>query len=366
MRKHKWTKRKVLIFLVITILAIIAGIGGYAVYGAHMIDRLAGLTFEEMLAYTTKDNKEAVITVGILRDGEVSYDVFGENGVKLPREEHDYEIGSITKTFTASLLCRAISEGKVGLDDPIDDYLDLPKKDHYPTIRSLVTHTSGYKSYYFETPMISNFFSGVNDFNGITREMLIKRLGKIDLGDRDYPFKYSNFGTATLGAVLEQVYDDNFTALMNSYVVQDLGLTRTTVSRMSGDLGNYWAWSESDAYMPAGALISNIHDMMIYVQMQMAEEPSYLSMAHDALAKANGSSSMNEKMGIRIDSVGIGWMIDDQHKIVWHNGATGNFNSYIGFDKDNGIGVVVLSNLPPRYRIPATVMGIALLADLQK
>ena len=366
MKRRKWTKKKVLVLLIIAMLAIVAGIGGYAVYGSQMMNKLAGMTFEEMLAYTTKDNKDALITVGVIWDGKLSYDVYGENSQKLPQAEHDYEIGSVTKTFTASLLCRAISEGKVDLDDTIDGYLDLPKKDHYPTIRSLVTHTSGYKSYYFETPMISNFFSGVNDFNGITREMLIKRLGKIDLGERDYPFSYSNFGTATLGAVLEQVYGEDFTALMNKFVLKNLGLTRTRVSEMSGDLSNYWKWSESDAYLPAGALLSGISDMMDYVQMQMEKEPSYLSPAHEALAKVNASTSMNAKMGIRIDSVGIGWMIDDDRQIVWHNGATGNFNSYIGFDKDNGIGVVVLSNLPPSYRIPATVMGIAILTGLQK
>lgn len=69
-------------------------------------------------------------------------------------------------------------------------------------------------------------------------------------------------------------------------------------------------------------------------------------------------------MGIRIDAVGAGWMIDNENKFIWHNGGTGNYNSYLGFNKDNQTGVVVLSNLPPNYRIPVTVMGIKILKSL--
>jgi CubicO group peptidase (beta-lactamase class C family) len=284
----------------------------------------------------------------------------------LPKEEHIYEIGSVTKTFTTSLLCKAISEGRISLDDSIDKYLSLQKRDYYPTIRRLMTHTSGYKGYYFEKPMISNFLHKQNDFNGISEEMLLKRLGKISLDDSDYSFKYSNFGMATLGAVLEQIYDKDYTPLMNDYISEDLGLKNTKISDGSGDLNNYWKWSESDAYMPAGALLSNITDIMQYAQIQMGEAPDYLSIAHEVLAQVNSTTGSNEKIGIRIDAVVAGWMIDNENNIVWHNGATGDYNSYIGLDKENQIGVVILSNLQPDYRIPATVMGIEILTSLQK
>jgi len=51
-------------------------------------------------------------------------------------------------------------------------------------------------------------------------------------------------------------------------------------------------------------------------------------------------------------------MLDDQRNILWHNGATSNSNSYIAFDKEKQIGMVVLSNPPPNYRIHATVLRI--------
>lgn len=48
--------------------------------------------------------------------------------------------------------------------------------------------------------------------------------------------KYSNFGMATLGAVLEQVYDEDYTTLMNHYISEELGLKNTKISDVSGDL----------------------------------------------------------------------------------------------------------------------------------
>jgi CubicO group peptidase (beta-lactamase class C family) len=165
------------------------------------MNEISKMTYEEMLHYTTKNNKDAIITVGVIEKDKITYKVYGEDGILLTNKEHTYEIGSITKTFTTSLLCKAITEDRVSLDDTIDMYLNLPDKESYPTIKRLVTHTSGYKSHYFEKPMISNFFQRKNDFYGITEKMLLKRLGKMNLKDTDYSFQYSNFGFATLGAM---------------------------------------------------------------------------------------------------------------------------------------------------------------------
>ena len=66
-----------------------------------------------------------------------------------------------------------------------------------------------------------------------------------------------------------------------------------------------------------------------------------------------------------MDSIGAAWIWDDVHGIVWHNGGTGHYNSYLGFDPERKIAVVILSNLAPNDRIPATVLGIKLLLELQ-
>ena len=73
------------------------------------------------------------------------------------------------------MISRAVTEGRIRLDDTIDAYLPLPEGKSYPTITELLTHTSGYSAYYFSTPMIGNFFAGRNSFNGISRDMVLTK-----------------------------------------------------------------------------------------------------------------------------------------------------------------------------------------------
>ena len=61
---------------------------------------------------------------------------------------------------------------------------------------------------------------------------------------------------------------------------------------------------------------------------------------------------------IHMDEIGMAWIIDRENGFIWHNGGTGHYNSYLGFCPETGTSVVVLSNLPPNDRIPATVLGI--------
>jgi len=94
--------------------------------------KIPELTFREALEYTTKNTSNAVITIGIIKDGDASYKVYGEGGRELAAELHTYEIGSITKTLTAALINKAISEGKIDIDSTIDHYLPLSNGNEYP------------------------------------------------------------------------------------------------------------------------------------------------------------------------------------------------------------------------------------------
>lgn len=64
-----------------------------------------------------------------------------------------------------------------------------------------------------------------------------------------------------------------------------------------------------------------------------------------------------------MDEIGMSWIIDKENGIVWHNGGTGNYNSYLGFHSETGMAVVILSNLSPKYRIPATMLGVKILTN---
>lgn len=353
----------------IVIVAIVLGIalifGGIMLFMKHQMKKIPDMSFQEVLEFSTKGNPDAVITVGIIKDGQISYKVYGENGKELPSNLHTYEIGSLTKTFTAALINKAAQEGKINIDSTIDNYLSLPEGNEYPTIEELLTHTSGYKGFYMESPMVSNFFKGRNDFYGVTGEMVLEKAGKLSMDKASYGFVYSNYGYAILGLVLEAVYETEYTNLLNDFVQNELGMSATQISDKTGDLGNYWDWKENDAYLSAGAITSNISDMLVYAQMQL-EDNSYFSDCHNSLKTIDASTEMYKMMGIHMDEIGMAWLIDSENNIVWHNGGTGNYNSYLGFNPETGTAVVVLSNLSPNYRIPATVLGVKLLLELDK
>lgn len=71
--------------------------------------------------------------------------------------------------------------------------------------------------------------------------------------------------------MFEKIYDEDFTTLMNDNISEDLGLLNTWISDGSRDLSNYWICSKSDAYMPEGALLLNIADMMKDVRCKSTE-----------------------------------------------------------------------------------------------
>ena len=327
-------------------------------------DDITKMSSMEMIQYNTKGVKKAAITVGIVQNGQMTYKVYGENGRELSQREHIYEIGSITKTFTAILISKAISEGKVSLNDSINTFLDLPSINYYPIIRRLLTHTSGYKSTYYEGYVSTNFLNSGNPFYGITEKSLIARIKTIGLDNRDYSYEYSNFGMAVLGLTLEKLFNKDYTHLMNDYIKNELGLNNTIISNGNGDLSNYWIWDCGNPYIAAGAISSNVTDMMRYAQLQMDENPSYLSISHNVLAEVTTPPEYVE-LGIRIDAVGASWLIDTANNIIWHNGGTSNSSSYLGFDKTNGVAVVVLSNMAPGFRINVTLIGTTLLKELK-
>jgi CubicO group peptidase (beta-lactamase class C family) len=357
-------KKLIILYIVIAVTFVAACV--FFLVSSYRMNQIPQMTVQEMLSYTTKNNDKAVITVGMIQKGKASYTVYGSNGSTLKKAEHTYEIGSLSKTFTASLLYQTAAKGKIDIDDSLNKYLNVPEKESYPTIKQLITHTSGYKGYYVEPQMISNFLQGKNDFYGISTKQLTKRIGKLDLENKEYGFKYSNFGYAVVGAILSEVWEEDFSMLLNNYISKDLGLQNTYISDGNGDLENYWDWSDKDAYLPAGALTSTIEDMLKYAQLQMEGEPQYLSATHSALAEIDATSDSNAKLNIHMDSIGAGWIIDKENNIIWHNGGTDNYNCYLGFDPDKQLAVVVLSNLSPNYRIPATVMGVKVLTDLQE
>lgn len=362
-KKHK-TNIMIACIALLLFVVILSGTA-LSLYAKNMMKKIPALSFDEALAYTLKDNEEALITVGIVQEGQHSFMVYGNNGEVLSSQSHTYEIGSLTKTFTAALIAKDVQEGRLALEDTIDMHLSLPKGTVYPTIAELLTHTSSYKPYYFEWPMVGNFLTRKNDFYGITKDMVKKKISSLHDSDTSHAFEYSNFGYAVLGLILEEIHDHTYAFLVDEFIQHELHLQNTRITDRQGDLSNYWDWNVDDAYLPAGGIVSNIDDMLEYAHMLLDDE-RFSMMFSKPIKKINATSNRYEMLDIHMDFIGMAWIFDEQNDIIWHNGGTGHYNSYLGFDGESKTAVVILSNLSPDTRLPSTVLGVKLMKELRK
>ncbi len=370
MKKEKRiSKKKTVAVILLAVLFLSAVVGICYILALHstheLLTRTADMSFDELLGEALTGKKDACVTVGVLKDGQMSYEVYGEGGECLDRAEYRYEIGSVTKTMTAALTARAVLEGKLQLTDTIDKYLELPAGKVYPTIESLLTHTSGLDGEYYEWSMLPYLFCHEeNPLRGITGEIILQEYSEVDLKKgQEYGFGYSNYGFALLGLVLEEVYGEDYTSLLNDYLADELAMKETYVSNGDADFEGNWQWEDGDAYIPAGAVVSDVTDMLLYAQAQLGDDPA-LTLCHQPLKRVDASDKWSRMAGLCVDEIGMSWIIDTENGIVWHNGGTGVHSSYLGFCPEKNTAVVVLSNLSQDEDIPATTIGFKKLLEV--
>lgn len=365
-RKH-WKKRIFILLLVIIALLSVGGVWyGIQVYSTHKaLEQIRDITFQELLKEALAEKEDAVVTVGVVKNGEMSYHVYGPDAKELAQTEYPYEICSITKTMTAALIARAVQEEKLSLTDTIDKYLDLPEKNTYPTIASLLTHTSGLDNYYFEWDMLSYLIHPeINPFKGITKENILEEYKQVKIKEnKDYGYSYSNYAFALLGLVLENIYGTDYTELIQQYLQDGLGMKDTHISNGSEYFENSWVWEADDAYIPTGAVISDISDMMLYASIQLGDDPLF-TMCHQSLKQINASDKWDRMGGFGMDEIGMSWMIDTENGFIWHNGGTNMHTSYLGFCPEKNTAVVILSNLGMNEDILTTTLGYKKLVEI--
>jgi len=358
----KRSKKKIVVIMLVAVVLLLAAVGVWyilALYSTHeLLARTVDMSFDELLGEALEGKKDACVTVGVLKDGQTSYEVYGEGGERLDQTEYRYEIGSITKTMTAALIAQAILEEKLQLTDTIDKYLELPNGKIYPTIEALLTHTSGLDEEYYEWSMLPYLFHHEkNPLSGITGENILQEYREVKLKKgKEYGFSYSNYGFALLGLVLEKVYGTDYTSLLNHYLADDLAMKNTYVSNGDADFEGNWQWEDGDAYIPAGAVVSNITDMLLYAQAQLGDDQA-LTLCHQSLKRVDASNKWKRMAGFCVDEIGMSWIIDTENRIIWHNGGTGVHSSYLGFCPEKNTAVVVLSNLSQDEDISTTTIG---------
>jgi D-alanyl-D-alanine-carboxypeptidase/D-alanyl-D-alanine-endopeptidase len=269
-----------------------------------------------------------------------------------------YQIGSVTKVFTAALLVALRDRGVVTLDDPVAKYLPaevkLPVDPRGEQMRlwHLATHTSG-------LPRLPGNLSSdrVQPYADYSLEKMWAGLNELRLA---YPTgsdsEYSNLGSALLGQALARAADTPFETLLRREILDPLEMKATVISpgeayaalRASGydekdSLREDW---ELNAFAPAGALWSSGTDMAKFVRWQLrAGEADVSPLSGGGLTLMQRAHFVNRE---RRSAHGLGWIVKsgprDMGDIVWHNGGTGGFSSYVGMVPRQGVGVIVLTN----------------------
>jgi CubicO group peptidase (beta-lactamase class C family) len=288
------------------------------------------------------------IVVGVIDSAGTHVEGFGRTALKdstTPGAQTLFEIGSVTKVFTALLLADQVTQGTMALGDPVAAY--LPDSLEIPptvTLEDLATHTSGLPR------MPTNFApADVGDpYADYTEALLFESLKTFDGSVGDKTYAYSNLGYGLLGTILVRAADTTYAALIQERIARPLGLDDTVVA-LSNEQQERLAQGHSDgAPVPnwtlttmagAGALRSTAEDMLRFV----AANAGLLTTPLDAAMALMQAPREPTGTGMQ---VGLGWHIrpTPTGPVLWHNGGTGGYHSFVGFDPAVQRGVVVLTN----------------------
>jgi CubicO group peptidase (beta-lactamase class C family) len=313
------------------------------------IDRLAR-------AYLSDANNVGLV-VGVLKEGEQRVFGYGRvtrDGDRTPDGETVFEIASVGKTFTTTLLAEMHLVGELSWDDALSGFLPdgvrVPKYGGKEiTLLDLATQTAGLPS------LPPNFHSTnpLNPYADYTVGEMYAGLGQITL-DRlpGADYEYSNLGFGLLGHALERRGGTTFEDLVVSRLCKPLGMesTRMTLddslkARLAtphADGKPVAVWE--DTTMPgAGSFLSTADDMLRFVEAHWQADENDASALSRALRE---TTRKRRPADVASRSMGLGWHIDSEHAldIIWHNGGSGGSRSYVAFLREPRVGVVVLSN----------------------
>ena len=283
----------------------------------------------------------------------VAYGALNQGDARPLNGDTIFEIGSVTKVFTSLLLADMVQRGEVALSDPVAKFLPADVKvpergGRLITLLDLSTHTSGLP----RLPSNLQPKNSANPYADYTVEQLYQFLSTYQLTrDIGSQFEYSNLGGGLLGLALARRAGMDYEALVHSRITGPLGMNCTGITltpEMKARLAvghNEKLAATSNWDLPtlagAGALRSSVNDMLTFLAANLGYVKSPLAPAMAsmlAVRRTTGNPSTGE--------IGLGWLIvkPSSEEIVWHNGGTGGYRSFVGFEPKIGIGVVVLSN----------------------
>ena len=295
------------------------------------------------------------IIAGVVHGKTVSVYKAGNLGAAAPTlgENTVFQIGSVTKTFTGTLLALMVSDAEMRLDDPIQNY--LPRGVQTPssgrtaiTLLNLAEQNSGLP----RLPSNLDLSNLVNPYAAYTTPMLYDFLSHYTLTrGPGAQYEYSNLGVGLLGDLLANRANASYAHLVQQRILKPLGMTHTALSlnrqmesslapghTVDGTPQAPWTFAQLAA---AGAIDSTMHDMLLFLRANMAEPPS--TRLEKAMAFAQQPRYPIGLNGIL--QIGLVWQTNVASGITWHNGGTGGYHAFIGFNRAKGFGVIVLANV---------------------
>lgn len=314
-------------------------------------EREAPMNIQKLLQEYIEDSGAVGASAAIIDHGNISFYMHGKKSISgnAPISENTvFEIGSITKVFTSLLLVEMAANGEVQLDDPVEMYLPGRKVPELNgkkiTLRHLATHTSG-------IPRLPDNYvpkDPSNPYQDYTIEHLFEFLESCTLTrSPGESFEYSNIGMGLLGHILSVRSGKSYEEMIKERISRKLNMPDTSIS-LSDDMAANFAsghhLSKAVSYWDipglagAGALHSTVKDMANFLVANMGGD----SPLHPLLGQCH-KPQYSPMSGF---AVGLGWMLSTSNRaeLVWHNGGTGGFRSYLGFNPKLQRGVVILSN----------------------
>lgn len=302
------------------------------------------------------DNRQSVgIVVGVIEPAGrrvIAYGSLAKNNKRPLNGDTIFEIGSATKVFTSLLLTDMVQRGEVALTDPVAKYLPanvkMPERGGRSiTLEDLSTHTSGLPR------MPANLApkDPANPYADYSVEQLYQFLSSYQLTrDIGAQYEYSNLGGGLLGHALARRAGMDYEALVKTRICDPLGMTSTRIT-LSPEMKARLATGHNASMDPvsnwdlptlagAGALRSTANDLLSFLAANLGYTKSPLAPAMAAMLK------IRRPTGVPDLEIALGWHVFTSHgnEIIWHNGGTGGYRSFIGFDPKTQAGVVVLSN----------------------
>jgi CubicO group peptidase (beta-lactamase class C family) len=272
-------------------------------------------------------------------------------GAAMPDDRTLYEIGSVTKVFTALLLADAVVRGEVTLETPIAEL--LPAGVSLPgdaaraiTLEMLATHRSGLP----RIPAELDATDYRDPYAAYGEDELWATLRSVRLefapGERA---AYSNLGAGLLGTLLARRAGVSYGELLAARITGPLGMTDTVVEVAAADSGRVapphtgagepWSSWHFRALAGAGAIRSSVADLGRFGRAVLDPESTPLGAAIELAWKVRDRSS-----GLSPGGNALGWLLAGDGATRWHNGMTGGYHAAVFVHRDLGVAVAVATN----------------------